>query len=115
MTAPRDPLDPADETAVALLQSLRAGDWQAARARFTPRFRAALDETELAAVWHETTAGLGLLQEATVIDRTDFGELRLRTVSLVFANGTAVASVSFDTATGAVEGLAVETAATKLS
>lgn len=107
MTTPAS-ADAVDETAVALFRALHAGDWRAARARFTPRFRAALGETELAAVWRQITGRLGPLEEAAVIDRADYGEIELRVVSLAFARGMAVGRVSFQTATGQVEGLAME-------
>jgi hypothetical protein len=108
MTTRNQATETPDQTAVALFQSLHAGDWTAARQRFTPRFRAALGETEVASVWRQVTGHLGPLQEATVIDRTDYGDIEVRVVALVFANGTAVGRVSFQTPTGQVEGLSVE-------
>jgi hypothetical protein len=101
-------MDAADRTAVALFQSLYAGDWTASREAFSPRFRAALSEAELAAIWRQVTGPLGSLESATVIDRAMYGELEVRVVSLVFAKGTAVGRVSFQTSTGLVEGLVLE-------
>jgi hypothetical protein len=108
MTTRNQATETPDQTAVALFQALHAGDWMAARRRFTARFRAALGETELASVWRQVTAQLGALQEATVIDRTDYGDIEVRVVALVFAKGTAVGRVSFQTPTGQVEGLSME-------
>ena len=108
MTASQETTDSHDQTAVSLFRSLHAGDWPAARARFTPRFRAALGETELASIWRQLTARLGTLEEAAVIDRSSYDDLELRVVSLVFTGGTAVGRVSLRTPSGQVEGLAME-------
>ena len=108
MTTLDQAADPADQAALALFQSLHAGDWKAARARFTPRFRAALGEAALGAIWRQITSALGALEDATVIDRADYGEIELRVVSLVFAKGTAMGRVSFAPSTDQVEGLALE-------
>jgi hypothetical protein len=108
MNADKAVSDAADDAAAFVFQALDARDWKAARSRFTPRFRAALSEAGLAAVWRQVTAGLGRLADTTIIDRTDYGDLGLRVVALAFARGTATGRVSFHTPTGEVEGLAVE-------
>jgi hypothetical protein len=84
-------MDAADRDAIALFQALHAGDWKAARARFTPRFRAALREADMADLWRQVTGSLKDLEQAEIIDRAEYGELGLRVVSLRFTGGTAVA------------------------